>query len=409
MNTSYTVRLLLFDDGERFPVLVRTATGEPVFDATVYSASFIRPRSGSEATVEQALRGVQFLLGFVDERGIDLDERVSTGRFLDPHEIDALIAAAYKRTRMKATDATAPTKGRNRSQSSRVSSSTAAMRLLYARTYLNWLGRRAAGRLATSIERRQAYVSRLDEFLGELQARTPSGRSKDRLSMTKEQADALAKVTDPESPENPWKDAFVRVRNRLYIEWAIGTGLRRGELLGITIRKINFTKNTVEIVRRAGDPKDPRRRQPRTKTLAREVAISPALARLTHEFLLEHRRHLPEAKKHGFLFVAEDGRPLSESSVTKMFHVLRERCGAVGADLSSHVLRHTWNETFSEIADEMGMPEEEERRARTHSMGWTKMSRMPDEYLKRRSRRLADDMSRKVQERVMGRKKDDQA
>ncbi len=418
MQRRFAIKTIIFESGERFPILTRIETGDPVFDACVYAASELRPRSGSEDTIEQALRGVQLLLTFIEERGIDLDERILSGRFLDPYEQDALVVAAYKGTEpLKADEvnlvgSSQPAnvvahphrskKGRDKARRATVAPSTVGLRIRYARAYLEWLGKRAAGRVGATLERRQMYMDRLSGFCKELQKRTPSGGTGDRLSMTKKQSTALARIIDLESPENPWESVPVRIRNRLYIEWLRGTGLRLGELLGIEIKNIDFAKNTVTILRRSGDPNDKRRRQPKTKTRARKIAISQALAKLTHDYMIKVRAKTPKAKKHGFLFVAKNGDPLSLSSIAKLFSTLRKKHPTIGESLSSHVFRHSWNEAFSDVADEKGLSEEDERRARIHAMGWSDYSKMPDVYTRRRTRRIAAEVSIASQNRALG-------
>ncbi|BCQ29276.1 hypothetical protein NK8_74660 (plasmid) [Caballeronia sp. NK8] len=91
----FSVRTLVFENGERMPLLMSTHGGMPVFDACVYATSRVRPKSGSAATIEQALRGVQLLLTFTSQRHIDLHQRFSSAQFLDVHELDELVRAAY--------------------------------------------------------------------------------------------------------------------------------------------------------------------------------------------------------------------------------------------------------------------------------------------------------------------------
>ncbi|WP_152714581.1 tyrosine-type recombinase/integrase [Microvirga tunisiensis] len=360
---------------------------------------------------------MQLLLTFIETRGIDLNERISSGRFLDPYELDALVVAAYKGTESSKTSkrklvepfhssnilahSNKSKTERGKAKRGTVAPSTVGLRLRYARRYLEWLGKRAAGRVGSTLERRRMYMDRLTEFCRELQVRTPSERTGDRLSMTEEETKALRRVIDPACSENSWEAMPIRIRNRLYIEWLRGTGLRLGELLGIEIKNINFATNTVTILRRSGDPKDKRRRQPKTKTRAREVPISRELVALTHDYIINVRATTRRAKKHGFLFVARNGDPLSLSSIAKLFSTLREKHPAVGGSLSSHVFRHSWNEAFSEVADEHGLSEEDERRARIHSMGWSDHSKMPDLYLKRRTRRIAAEASISIQNKML--------
>lgn len=375
------------------PALVQANTGMPVFDACVYALTEVRPRSGSSSTIEQALRGVQFLLAFADRDGIDLRDRFTTGRFLDLHELDELAALSHL-----------PLHGPAAGRAPRaVAHGTAGIRLHYARCYLSWLGEAIASRACSTLEERASYMAMLRDFLARLKSRTPAVRTtQSRTGLDPEAKAELLQVIDPAAAENPWSTPFLRDRNRLLISWGLGTGIRRGELLGLRIRGIDFRRNMADIVRRQDDKADPRTAQPNTKTRERSIGISEELAYLTHQHIVQHRARIAGARKHDFLFVTPQGNPLSLSSITKLFKGLRLHCPALGTAFSSHVLRHTWNEDFSEVADIAKMSPGDERRARNHAMGWSEASRSADTYLHRRTRRMATQASVEIQRAVLG-------
>lgn len=384
------------------PALVSANTGMPVFAACVYAMTEVRPRSGSPATIEQALRGVQFLLAYADLRGIDLQERFANARFLDLHELDDLAALAHLQLHSRDNgcqeDASAA-----RTSPPAVAVSTAAIRLHYSRAYLSWLGQAAASRTCVTLEQRTSYMTMLREFLARLTARSPSARSSaHRVGLDAQARAVLLQAIDPASAENPWSTAFLRDRNRLLALWGLGTGLRRGELLGLRIRGIDFRRNMADVVRRPDDKADPRIHQPNTKTRERSIGIGEDLAYLTHQHIVQHRARIAGTRRHDFLFVTATGDPLSLSAVTKIFQGLRRHHPQLGDGFSSHVLRHTWNEDFSEIADRAGMTPGDERRARNHAMGWSESSRSAETYLHRRTRRLAAQTSMEIQRKVMG-------
>lgn len=416
----YAIRTTVFESGERMPILVDASTGLPMVDPCVYVCTEIRPNSGSAATIEQALRGVQFLLTFVGEREIDLSERFSVGRFLDLHELDDLLRTAYLPygggTTFKAIrDANDPTpkvlsleqarmrSPRPKKSESTVSMSTVAIRLYYASTYLKWIGHRTARQVCKTLDQKHDYLDLLHKFLSTLRARTPKARGySSRVGQSKNEKSELARVVDPACVDNPWHGDFVRDRNRLIVLWGMGTGLRRGELLGLRIKLLDFRRNTADIMRRPDDKKDPRTHQPNTKTRERGIGISEELAYLTHQHITKYRSKVRGAQKHDFLFVATStGRPLSLAGLSKVFRSIRQRHPSVGEALTSHVLRHTWNEEFSDVADHVGLTEDDERRARNHAMGWSEFSKSADHYLKRRTSCIATEASIRIQQSVV--------
>lgn len=412
--SQFAVRTVFFESGERMPLLVDVGSGLPLFDPCVYACTVLRLKAGSGATIEQALRGVQLLLTFAGDRGINLADRFAEARFLDLHELDDLVRTAYA-PRSPAAESepgervgplTAPRRGRSRAKSSGVSAGTVAIRIYYARQYLEWMGQRAAGRICKSLEQRHSYMTRLNEFLQRLRMRTPKTRGHaDRLSLTAIQKRELLRVIDPESPDNPWSGEFVRDRNRLIVLWGLGTGLRRGEMLGLRIRLLDFRRQMASIVRRPDDRADPRKHQPNTKTRERAIDIGKELAYWTHEHIVKYRSTLRRAQKHDFLFVAESGEPMSLAALSKVFRVLRDRHPVVGERLSSHVLRHTWNEDFSDVADRANLSDEDEQRARNHAMGWSDTSKTAGQYLKRRTRRQSAEASAEIQRNIIGEKR----
>ena len=145
---------------------------------------------------------------------------------------------------------------------------------------------------------------------------------------------------------------------------------------------------------------DPRRNQPVVKTRAREVPLSPALLDVTRNYILELRATRSQSRKHEFLFVAESGAPLSMPALAKVFAVLRAKTPDLPADLTPHVLRHTWNDRFSEEMDHNKVPEDTERKARSYLMGWSETSGTAAIYTRRHVREKAKRVSLDLQERI---------
>jgi integrase len=213
-------------------------------------------------------------------------------------------------------------------------------------------------------------------------------------------------VTEPNSPENPWRGEHNRIRNGLIIRWFFALGLRRGELLGVGIRHIDFRKNTVVIVRRADDKNDPRRNQPNAKTLDRELPMSDDLVKRTHEYILKYRRNQRKAKSHQFLFVANGGAPLGLRQVNRIFETLRKRCPELPDEIFPHLLRHTWNDNFSIEMDAQEIKAEHEQKMRSRLMGWSPTSKTAALYTRRHTQRAARKASLGLQEKMVKPKHD---
>ncbi len=129
------------------------------------------------------------------------------------------------------------------------------------------------------------------------------------------------------------------------------------------------------------------------------VDLSDGLVDLTQQYITDFRSKIPGARKHAFLFVAASGKPMPLNTLSEVFRTLRLGCSEAGP-VTTHVLRHMWNEDFSDLADAASMSPEEERRIRCELMGWSPRSRMPDWCQKRRTREKAGEVSKALQRRL---------
>jgi len=72
----------------------------------------------------------------------------------------------------------------------------------------------------------------------------------------------------------------------------------------------------------------------------------------------------------------------------------------VGFDLHAHLLRHDWNNRYSEMcdADPRGRNDAKEEKVRNHLMGWTSDSKMAARYSRRHTKTAADKAMLKMSE-----------
>lgn len=231
------------------------------------------------------------------------------------------------------------------------------------------------------------------------------GASEVREGLAPDVRQRLREVTRPDSPENPWAEDHARRRNALIVDWLYDLGLRRGELLSVRSSDVDFRRGVVTISRRPDDPDDPRRNQPVVKTRGRELPLSAANLDATRHYVINIRGVLHGARTHEYLFVATDtGAPLSMPALAKIFRVLRSRIADLPDHLSPHVLRHTWNDRFSEEMDQKNVPEDTEKKARSYLMGWSETSGTAATYTRRHVREQAKRVSLDLQEKMLGKK-----
>lgn len=98
------------------------------------------------------------------------------------------------------------------------------------------------------------------------------------------------------------------------------------------------------------------------------------------------------------------GDQLSERRINQIFEEIRESHPEIPDWLTPHTLRRTWNEILSRRIDVMTgddrWSEETERRVRNRLMGWSESSQMAGKYLRRHTKRKADEISQTLFEGV---------
>ena len=141
-----------------------------------------------------------------------------------------------------------------------------------------------------------------------------------------------------------WRNATIP-QLRTIILTAVTTGLRLGELLGLTWRDINFDAATAAICRAAQYLPETgvSFRQPKTARGRRTIALSEDTIRTLREHRtrqLEHRLAMgPGYQDHNLVFPHVDGTPQPPYRVSATFRHLVQR-SAVGP-VRFHDLRHT--------------------------------------------------------------------
>jgi integrase len=416
----YCVRIVTFASGERVPLLIAGATGEPLFQPNLYATTHLRARGRATETIHQALRSIMVLQLTLDRLGINLDGRMDEGRLLDRGDIDEIARACnvpletLVRDVADAPGASLPLSRLKNLERVRmvtkpapaqIDPSTAAIRLHYIRDYLKW---RTSSRLFGMGPKDGAYAAlkvSADLVRGVLAELAPVASNRhgvtDRKGFLQTEIDTILAVMDPASPTNPWKGEHTTARNFLIAKWLITLGIRRGELLNVRIDDIDFQTERVRIERRPDDERDPRPNQPRVKTRGRDLPLGSKLAALTHAYVRTLRAAQGNARKHGYLFVANGtGAPLSLPQVAAIFTHLRRSRPELPRNLMPHVLgRHSWNTRFSELADERKLSAEVEKKVRSRAMGWSETSNTAVTYTRRHVEREADELIRALYDR----------
>lgn len=397
------IRLFQMQSGERFAMIVDGSTGLPLLDPTLYAMAELRKRNLGFETIKLAMYGVRILTRVLEAQGIDLVERLhARGEFLTTNEIERITTLCRlpqteidKFFAQETAGHTKPPRVVNlekfrakpqKEHLPQVDGQTTDIRLHYICGYLRWMTDRE---LLRADQRRHSYPAAkdaVDTGLAALMAKqTGTGKrnvvKQKRKGLAQNIIDRIHEVLDPRSPDNPWKEDFVKRRNRLYIYWLLELALRKSEALGVKLEDISFPDAEVQILRRPDNPDDPRGiYSPHAKTRDRVLGIGDALLEYTEEYL-EQRRKQVRARDAGYLFVSsDDGAPLSSSGARDIFNTLRAKVPDLPVTLTAHVLRHTWNTLFIEHAYETGMSDKTRLEIMRNQNGYSDRSTMPDHY-----------------------------
>lgn len=397
-------------------MLVARATGEPLAEPSLYVMSEIRATNRAANTIEHVLRSILVLQLFLDSNQIKLENRFQEGRVLTLSELDNLVRhcrrpIAEQRGLETTQDLITGSRqaapkivhfDRRYTASPEVAGHTAANRVRAIRDYLGWLVTNRIARYPSGALESVNLWNDWERCKDGLNARVPRYKGRNtighREGLPQKIVERMLSVTAPESPGNPWKGDGTRNRNYLLIRWLLDLGLRRGELLNVKIADINFQAEELLIARRADDPEDPRRDQPTVKTRDRKLPLSSGLCDMTFAYITKIRKAISGARVHPFLFVSMGtGAPMSLSSLNKVFAELRDAFPGEFIEVTPHILRHTWNDRFSEMIDKKKISEPDEERMRSFLMGWSPTSNTAVTYTRRHVRRKAQEVSLRMQ------------
>lgn len=367
------------------PFLIPAAIGVPLDAPSFWITAYRRAIGAQPNTLFNELRSLMVFYLWADLRGIDIEERLQAGTFLELSEIidlvnicgwklDDLLSALERRSSNVITLARHIPK-------SGVESGEKRNRLGVIRSFVDFTSSDHLSQLQEWPNRWLLYRDMRAEFLKHLsnyiRALRPPNRDDvgEKKGLDREALTRLRAVIDPDHPENPFEPE-VRFRNFVMIRLLIELGIRRGELLGIMLEDCDVTgpRGYITIHRRPDNVYDTRVIPgASTKTAARKLEVSPRTAQLVYEWIAHHRIKLPRAAKgegHFLIVSIPTGKPMSPSNVNKMFEALRKRVPGLPGNVAPHVLRHSWNDTFSEYMDKTGISEEHEVKWRKKIMGW---------------------------------------
>lgn len=398
MNGPFRTTTVRFESGERF-VMVIDGEGMPFDWPTVYAAVSLRGRGLMLSTMRKEMDAVCLLYNWYAKRGINLDHRIETLSLLSLDEIEALrvaFRADLRTLRLRANGDKRP------DLPEFVGNGHWRNRLQAVTDYLAWRLEDAILKIDTRDPRRVEAWLMSAKLHGWIVGNISVHENDLLEGLSKPEREILVRAITVGDPTNPFLPGN-QVRNAALWLLYIDGGVRRSEALGVKTRHVRLGGDSpgLTIHRSADDPEDPRLNQPVTKTKARPVRFTERLYDAMDTYIVEDRRNYENARSSPFLFLSQQGKPLSIGAVNAMCVELRKVPG-IPADFATHVNRRTWNDKFGEAAEELGLSPEAEKAARNHAMGWSRGSEQGKRYARRRHREQADKVIAKMIDDLTG-------
>jgi len=391
----YLCHTAVFSTGERFPVLLYKGTYQPVILATRYVVDECRDNKKA-GTISRDIRVLKWFYEWCGTSGVELEERLRTGKLLTKAEITGFCRYLRSRRNELIVGSIGTTNHSTQDRLSILSPETFNSYISVIEAFLVWAAYEftPVGTPENSIRETVAVsIQRIERSFRSV--RQYGYTANKRRGLSREEIENLRKVVKPGGENNPFKKT-VQFRNHLIFELLLATGIRRGELLKIKIKHLPIaSKTTLSIVRAPDDKEDPRRIEPQVKTRPRELPLPKPLCVDLWRYVQKYRMR---GDSTYLLTSMRGGVALGQGAVNFIFDHLTTRCiPYLKGRLSPHVLRHTFNELLLEEAMAYGLGEQQIKELQRYLNGWSEHSEMPSLYTRRVIEKQAMEIAERYQ------------
>jgi integrase len=392
-----TIRLL---EGDLF-VTVVNAHGLQTDNATSYCMEMLRPTSMALATMQARMEVVCQFQNWCGNNGIDFLQRLESGEYFQQHELTGLREALRRNLRKK--PARPVKRGKKSPRKATVGDVHWRNRCVAVRDYVTWFAEGIIQRMSVRDERLPEMRARLADFKENIVDGIRVRRNPMREGLRKDQEPIFLAAITPGDPSNPFEARNQARNHALWLTYYEG-GVRLGEALGLkTIDcHLNGTNKKLIVHRRPDDRDDTRRKPALAKTLPHPVEIADRLARVLHDFIVRHRPAYPGAKRSPYVFLSEDGGPLTHGTVAYMYTRLREKVPGLPKDFSTNDARRAWNNRFAVGAARAGLSDEKSLVIANHAQGRVPTSVEGENYRGRHNQEKAAEIIERMQDDAIG-------
>lgn len=360
----YRVETVVFENGERYPILI--CDDMPHFHVTLWVTSKLRAEGNAMNTISNKIQDLKWFFGWEKREARNLYDEFKRGKFLSTVDIDQI--RSYLATDINQQKGIEKKNNKGRNKVININETPALInvtpsvggrhhynRMTSVITYLTFLAKLAVSRLANP-----EYNLAIETMEKRFKAARPKVKKHGVSDQTGDVtlSPALVKefmaVAHYDHPNNPFNQEPVRFRNHLMFHLMENHGVRKGELLSLlmTDMVLQGVTKSIWVRRTQDDVYDPRINQPVAKTRERPLIVRDETADLINRYIKDYRSKTPNTKKHAYLFVthrkcATQGQPVSistfDNTIVPAMKAVDERFSVI----HPHYFRHNWNEGYS--------------------------------------------------------------
>ncbi|BBU97689.1 integrase [Vibrio cholerae] len=348
------IELVTHETGEQIPMMLDDS-GMPV---VLPNEFILARRSLSTNTLVRNLRELSVLYRWLDKSNYDLSAKLLAQNSFNEAELKGGLVEALRIDQANG-------------RINLVAPNTFNQRLTTIRQFISWCMDVLISQLPLSSldyerlrERKSFFLKMLE---GSFMSATPMKKSL-RKGLNEVEVDFLLAVLHPDAKQGFGRDPAVKFRNYVSVGLMLFCGLRPGELLSLRVEDVQVGAiSAIKIERRPADPLDVRRPRPQIKRNGRLIPIeSRQFAFTLNEYIITWREVLESKSNHesDYLILSDEGAPLSQSSITQFFQLLRTQyVDRLPENLTAKSLRHTFSSRLERVLRASGMDEQRRREA----------------------------------------------
>ncbi|TQQ18191.1 tyrosine-type recombinase/integrase [Vibrio cholerae] len=348
------IELVTHETGEQIPMMLDDS-GMPV---VLPNEFILARRSLSTNTLVRNLRELSVLYRWLDKSNYDLSAKLLAQNSFNEAELKGGLVEALRIDQANG-------------RINLVAPNTFNQRLTTIRQFISWCMDVLISQLPLSSldyerlrERKSFFLKMLE---GSFMSATPMKKSL-RKGLNEVEVDFLLAVLHPDAKQGFGRDPAVKFRNYVSVGLMLFCGLRPGELLSLRVEDVQVGAiSAIKIERRPADPLDVRRPRPQIKRNGRLIPIeSRQFAFTLNEYIVTWREVLESKSNHesDYLILSDEGAPLSQSSITQFFQLLRTQyVDRLPENLTTKSLRHTFSSRLERVLRASGMDEQRRREA----------------------------------------------